>query len=425
MKIQSRSLTLILAFLFSLSTSFAQSVEEGKKLFDANCTACHAVHKEVVGPPLKDVHKRRDEAWLIKWVKNSQAVVKSGDAYANAIFKKYNGQVMQAFGSLKDGEVKSLLAYIKEESGKAPEPVPGATASTGSGSKEGSDGSSFFTPTTLVVGIGILLMLLLIWFMLGRVKHLLEEKIYVQKPELRPENYEFKFFRDTFWPWFRGLNKTVAAILGLMIFTILFAIPSSFNYANTEVGVQKGYSPSQPINFSHKIHAGDFKIDCKYCHYSVEKSKQASIPSASTCMNCHSYVQAKEKYNGKISPEINKIYTAVGFNPETKKYDGPQKPIKWVRIHNLPDHAVFNHSTHVKVGKVACQKCHGEVQEMEKVYQRNSLQMGWCIACHKESNIDLANNAYYSKLHERMKKEGKTEVKVAENGGLECSKCHY
>lgn len=421
MKINVKIAVLLFCFINGIISfaGAAPSADEGKKLFEANCASCHKVDKDLVGPALKDIDKRRDIGWIIKWVKNPQAVIKSGDAYATAIYNKFNQQNMTAFGSLKDDEIKSIVEYIKAY--VPPAPAPGTeTANDGKSVSKGADYGS----ATLIALLAIAILLIFIVMLLGRVNDVLKQRIYERKPELIPENQGYSFFRDTFMPWVRGWNKTVATVMAIVIFGVLFAY-NGFQYANNEVGVQKGYSPTQPINFSHKIHAGDYKINCQYCHSSAEKSKQASIPSLSTCMNCHSYVTAKEKYNGQTSPEIAKIYKAIGFNEQNKKYDQPQSPIKWIRIHNLPDHAVFNHSTHVKLGKVACQKCHGEVQEMEVVYQRNSLQMGWCINCHRESNVDVASNPYYEKLHARLKKEGKTEIKVAQNGGLECSKCHY
>jgi hypothetical protein len=215
-----------------------------------------------------------------------------------------------------------------------------------------------------------------------------------------------------------------------------------FQFSITEVGVQKGYAPKQPIAFSHQLHAGQLKVDCKYCHSTVEESKQASIPALNTCMNCHKGVQLTDKYNGEISPEIKKIYAALDYNPEAKpgeEYGNNPKPIKWVRIHNLPDHAYFNHAQHVKVGKQNCQTCHGAIEKMEVVQQHSSLQMGWCIDCHRSAQVDVANNNYYKALHEKAAKDiasnkskskyfaadGKVKLTPAMNGGLECSKCHY
>jgi cytochrome c551/c552 len=422
MKITNRFFLLSILTLFALTRISAQTADEGKKLFEANCQSCHAVYQDVTGPKLKDIEKRRPMDWIIKWVKNPPAMIKS-DAYAKALADKWSPTIMTAFGSLSDKEIKSIVEYIKT----APEPVTAIIDNGGGDPKDPNDkgSGSFYSSTTLIILLALVLILVMVTMLLGRVKHVLETQVWNKNPELAPDTDGKSFWKDIFWPWVAGWNKTVAVIMGLFLFLVFFAVPMGFKYANNEIGVQKGYAPAQPINFSHKIHAGDYKINCQYCHSGVEKSKQATIPSASTCMNCHTHVQAKEKYNGQISPEIQKIYTAIGYNAETRKYDKPQQPIRWVRIHNLPDHAVFNHSTHVKVGKVACQKCHGEVQEMAVVYQRNSLQMGWCINCHRESNVDVASNPYYEKLHARMKSEKKSEIKVAENGGLECSKCHY
>ena len=213
-----------------------------------------------------------------------------------------------------------------------------------------------------------------------------------------------------------------------------------FNFGVTEVAVQQGYAPTQPIKYSHKLHAGDLQIDCKYCHSTAEKSKQASVPSVNTCMNCHQVVQLRDRYDGEISPEIKKIYAAMDYNADDKTYGPNPKPIRWIRIHNLPDHAFFNHSMHVKGAGVTCQTCHGPIQTMEVVEQYATLQMGWCINCHRERKIDVENNPYYEKLHAKIKaekdnksssyakyftKDGKVNISPAENGALECSKCHY
>src|SRR5690606_25556046 len=175
------------------------------------------------------------------------------------------------------------------------------------------------------------------------------------------------------------------------------------------VGIQQHYQPKQPIAFSHKLHAGDHKIDCNYCHTSVYKGKNANIPSANICMNCHSQIKIE-------SPEIKKIYTAIEKN----------RPIEWVRIHNLPDLSYFNHSQHTTVGGIECQTCHGPIETMEVVYQYSPLTMGWCINCHRETPLNTQGNAYYDnlvKLHEG-ENSGKPFT-VSSNGGTECSKCHY
>jgi len=191
------------------------------------------------------------------------------------------------------------------------------------------------------------------------------------------------------------------------------------------VGVHEGYKPVQPIKFSHQIHAGVNKIECQYCHGGAFKSKNASIPSANVCMNCHNTITASEHYDGEISPEIAKIYRALDWNPETRTYGNNPKPIQWVRIHNLPDFAYFNHSQHVVVAGVECQTCHGPIQNMEEVYQYSPLTMKWCVDCHKKTDIK-SDNKYYEdliKAHERIKKGEK--MTAAMIGGLECGKCHY
>jgi hypothetical protein len=190
------------------------------------------------------------------------------------------------------------------------------------------------------------------------------------------------------------------------------------------VGVQQGYQPEQPIAFSHKIHAGENGVDCNYCHSGARHSKSAGVPSVNVCMNCHTYINS-----GTISgtEEISKIYNAIGFDPESKTYiEGyEQKPIKWVRIHNLPDLAYFNHSQHVNVAGVECQTCHGPIEEMAVVEQYSPLTMGWCIECHRETKVDL-DNPYYHDLNENWVKKYHGEDMTAEKiGGLECGKCHY
>ncbi len=225
-----------------------------------------------------------------------------------------------------------------------------------------------------------------------------------------------------------GFLKIMATIFVLLLGTyILFD-------SLMDIGIDQGYQPIQPIAFSHKIHAGDNKIDCEYCHSSAKNSKTSGIPSVNVCMNCHKSIS---EYTGPVTSEfskefydaeIHKIYEAIGWDPEELEYiEGyEQKPIKWVRIHNLPDFVYYNHSQHVNVAGIDCQKCHGPVEEMDEVYQYSSLTMGWCIDCHKETNVDLKGNDYYAKIHQELaKKFGVEKITVAQLGGKECGKCHY
>lgn len=394
--------------------ALGQDIANGKSLFEANCTSCHQIHSKSIGPALKDVDQRHSEAWLLKWVKNSTAMVQSGDPEAVKVFNENNKVAMNSFEFLSEGEIKDILAYIKDESGKAPEAQvadnggggetdKGTTSPAGTG-----DGGSNQWVLWILVGILTLSVLILV-----RINGFLKELILAKFPERR-EDEEPSWYNTRFVPWMRNLNPTVAGLVVVTVFSLAFG-GWYFVYANTEIGVQQGYAPTQPINFSHKIHAGDFQIDCKYCHAGVEVSKQATVPPVSTCMNCHAYIDASAKYDGNVSPEIQKVRDAYKNN----------EPIKWVRIHNLPDLAYFNHSQHVKVGKVECQTCHGPIETMDKVAQHSTLQMGWCINCHRESKVDVANNDYYEQLHADLEKRGKRSISVAHNGGLECGKCHY
>lgn len=420
-----------LFLLLSFSTRFAVAdVAEGEKLFTANCTSCHAINEKVVGPALKDVHKRREATWLIKWVKNSQALIKSGDATAVALYKENNESVMTSFENLSDAQVTSIVEYIKAESEK---PAEAATASVAGDSSTGTavaaqDG--FYNSTTFW-GLSIIaIILFVIVFILFSIRKVVDQ-LYAQKfPEAaaeekeqtiswkeRPTSVRYKLFKK---------HPVVGTIVVILAFTVVAGLVG-FDYGNKEVGVQQGYAPTQPINYSHELHAGKYKINCLYCHSGADKGKQATIPSPSTCMNCHMHVTASKNYDGKVSPEIQKIYNAVGWDADKKAYDPTkqQTPIKWVRIHNLPDLAYFNHAQHVKVGKVECQACHGPIETMKVVSQQASLQMGWCINCHREAKVDVANNDYYQKLHDDLKAQGKSYATVANVGGLECGKCHY
>ncbi len=403
-------------------------VAEGEKLFNANCVSCHAINEKIVGPALKDVHTRREEKWLISWIKNSQKMIKSGDPIAVQLNTEYNGLVMTSFEQLSDDNIKSIIEYVKQQSA-APAAPAQAAAGTGSAPAVSAESQSIYNDTTFIALALMAIILLVVVLVLYRIKQTVDG-IYMEKfgktddgltsADLVKENkstLRYKLFKK---------HPVVGAILVSLGFTVVLGI-YGFNYGNTEVGVQQDYAPTQPINYSHELHAGTYKINCLYCHSGADKSKQATIPSASTCMNCHMHVTASAKYEGKVSPEIQKIYDAVGWDGEKKMYDEskPKTPIKWVRIHNLPDLAYFNHAQHVNAGKVECQACHGPIEKMAVVAQQSTLQMGWCINCHREAKVDVANNDYYEKLHADLKAQGKSYATVEQVGGLECGKCHY
>lgn len=411
---------------------------EGKNLFEANnCGSCHALDKKVVGPALRGIHERRSEEWIIKWVRNNKKFREvDADPDAIKLYNEYGGAAMNIYENLTPAQVLNIVEYIKTAP-KAGPPV----AKKPDGEQASAPASANSTTYVLLSLVGVFFIVLLI---LSRVKSTLRkiaaEKIPGEFPleGLKPEPWYIRWMPG----FMKQMNTVVLSVLTTAVIGI-FAFVYLYSFGMTEIGVQKGYAPDQPIAYNHKLHAGDLKIDCKYCHSTVEYSKQASIPSLNTCMNCHKGVQKGSQAEGdEISPEIKKIYAALDYDPEKIGADafGPNpRPIRWVRIHNLPDHAYFNHSQHVTVGKLACQTCHGPIEKMEKVQQWSTLQMGWCIDCHRNTGIDAENNNYYKALHDKasadikangnkskyFSPDGKVKITPAMNGGLECSKCHY
>ena len=371
-------------YLFGQDTS--GDAAKGKDLFKANCAACHKLDGKLVGPPLGGITEKKSAEWLHKWIKNSKALIDAGDKDAIAIFEEYNKVPMLAYdGILSDGDIDNVLAYIADPS-KAEAAAPATPAAT--------DTPATATPDTATAS--------------------------ADTPAAAPTA-----------PKGKGSLALVLGIASAALLLIFLAIVFKTNREIMQVGVDQGYQPIQEIHYSHKIHAGDNQIDCKFCHSAARTSKTAGIPSLNVCMNCHKTIDeytgpvteqyTKEFYDG----EIQKLYDAVGWDPENMAYTGVQKPVKWTRIHNLPDHVYFNHSQHVTVAGVACQQCHGDVQTMEVVEQPAPLTMGWCINCHRTTDVNDAN-PYYEKIHEQLaKKYGKEKLTIAELGGLECGKCHY
>ena len=374
-------------------------VTNGRVLFEENCSICHAIDEKIIGPPLRDVHKRRPEAWMIRFIRNSQKVIQSGDEYAVQLYEEYGKTQMTAF-DFSDEEILSIIDYIKSESEKSLE----VTDSAGTSMETPSIHSDTRTPAYLffIIG-GIFLLLVLFLVILSIVLMLLRRSIADDKtlaPEAREEALE-----GVNWRKFLSSYGLVGFAVFLLC-AVLFKMVIDGLYT---VGVQQYYEPTQPIAFSHKLHAGTHKIDCNYCHTGVRKSKHANIPSANICMNCHNEIK-------KDSPEVQKIYTALSTNT----------PIEWVRVHNLPDLAYFDHAQHVAVGKVACQTCHGPVEEMEVVYQHANLTMGWCVNCHRETAVQTKDNQYYERLLQFHEEKGiKAAMNVQDIGGLECARCHY
>ena len=376
------------------------------------------MNKRAVGPALAGVTAKYEREWLYSWIKNSTAMVKSGDAQAVAIFEEYNGSVMTSFPQLSKEDIDNILAYTDytppATSTTAAQPVATAANTQGSLSND------------IILGVLVLVLAALV-VMLFLVTKTLKQIAAVNGIEVVKKE---KVKRTPLW-------KAYAQNPFLVFVTVIFLLLSSayvgYSYL-MQIGIDQGYMPIQPIHYSHKIHAGDNQIECKYCHSSARVSKHSGIPSLNVCMNCHMNIA---EYNGEedlekgytkefYTNEIKKLYKAVGWDENTQSYTGETQPVKWVRIHNLPDFVYFNHAQHVSVAGVECQKCHGPVEEMEIMYQHSPLTMGWCINCHRETNVNVKDNGYYTKIHEELsKKYGVEKLTAAQMGGLECGKCHY
>jgi len=378
-------------------------VKNGENLFKGNCTVCHAINEVIIGPALRDVHERQTEEWIYAFIKNSQKVIKSGDEYAVNLYNEYNKTLMTSF-DFSDEELNAILTYIKDESSREIQVVV-ADADQG---LEGGEVSSV-SSDNLYISLGLnLILLLIIIFVLFRFTNLSKKYVLLKDNQskgklLDEEDLEVVKSQFNFKKFIKS-NKFV----GIISFIFIAVFVKSCIDGLYTIGIQQNYQPTQPIAFSHKIHAGQYEIDCNYCHTGVNISKSANIPSVNICMNCHGVINTDK-------PEIQKILTAYEEN----------RPIEWVRVHNLPDLAYFNHKQHVAVGGIECATCHGPIEEMDVVYQYSELTMGWCINCHRETEVNAKGNDYYKKLVELHNSSSKKPMKVEDIGGLECSKCHY
>ena len=414
---------LILTFL--ASSLWAQDADpaKGKSLFNTNCAACHQLDKKMTGPALRNVETRLseteglDRTWLYAWIRNSAGMIKSGDAYANKIYTEYNNSAMTAFPQLSDTELNDILAYTAQPKAA---PVTQATSDVVGGGVPSTGGAD--NNQILLAGLALLFGLLAIGlFMVRKTLHRFAMANDIDLPVDKPKST----------PIWIAFAQNQFLVLVTAIFFLLASGYFVYGFL-MQIGIDQGYEPVQPIHYSHKIHAGENKIDCNYCHSSARVSKHSGIPSLNICMNCHKSIY---EYNGPTTAEytkdfydneIKKLYKAVGWDDANQVYTGKTQPVKWVRIHNLPDFAYFNHSQHVTVAGIECQTCHGPVEEMEIMSQYAPLTMGWCINCHRETNVKVTDNAYYDKIHDELsKKYGVEELTAALMGGLECGKCHY
>lgn len=466
-----KRITWVFALLLATSATLlaGPTKEVGKELFTANCASCHNknMKDKLTGPALGGAQGRwGDDKALYSWIRNSQALIGTGQPRAVELWNTWKPTLMNSFTGLKDDDIASILLYIEDVYTK---PAPGPVAPVAGGTTPTEDSGSMW----LFVGLGLLLALLAFALMriidhLGNVSRVAEGGQPIEKS------------------WVNTLSSK--GFIAFLVFASTLILGYKTVDNATRMGREQNYEPDQPIKFSHKLHAGTNKIDCQYCHDSARRSKHSGIPGTNTCMNCHSAVKKGSQYG---TAEITKIFASIGFDPSTSTYiqdynnksekevediykkwigqeymadksltalddngrsvvdnqwDGIVKalkndsngkiqgPIEWTRIHNLPDHAYFNHAQHVNIGQVACQKCHGPVQEMDVVYQYSSLGMGWCISCHRETEVKFGNgfyknyNAAYIKAHKKELGKSDTEadkIVVEDVGGLECQKCHY
>lgn len=435
-----------LSFTYNIHAQDNGDPAIGEKLFQGNCASCHFPHKDMTGPALQGARQRwidnSSEENFYAWIKNSQNVIKGGDAYANELFSSWGGSVMTP-QAVTDEQIDHIFAYIETApvptGGPAPAGTEGPVQVTG-----GDDSTSLYwwlLAGLLIVVIGV------VGGVKGNLAALSRDQDGEEQPEQLPLGQSARG-----WAW---RNR---GWFGVTVFVAVILLLAGGMVKLLDVGVYEDYKPEQPIAYSHEIHAGDLGIDCKYCHNAVTKSKHATIPSVNVCMNCHKTVHDGRTEEG--TEEISKIHDAAGFDKATNTYSGETKPIEWVKVHNLPDHVYFNHSQHVVAGGVDCKQCHGNMKkesvarvmttedlnnvgvtdddydENKVKFTKPTLTMGWCIECHRASGIDLANapeGSYYNMIHERLLKDKDTYqryleddiVTVGELGGLECAKCHY
>lgn len=343
--------------------TFAQDEEENSDfqrqaaLFSQHCTKCHTIGKgDRVGPDLKDVTKKRERQWLENFIWKPSRYLDQ-DPIAKEMLEKFNGVRMTDLG-LSTDQVKDLLIYIE-------------TVSEG--------------PV----------------FDLGDAAPLSEERIAdkVAMPD------------ELTGVWWQGAVLTLAvAGVGVALWVFawksvalsLFVLCIGLGYLSFGgrahhhlPGDNQGYTPAQPIAYSHKLHAGDLNISCLYCHHGAEKGPVAGVPSVNVCMNCHGIVTMDGK-----SPELQKLYDIWN-----SRNDPEPKRLEWVRVHNLPSFVSFSHMAHVQ-NNIQCQECHGPVQTMDVLRQASNLTMGFCVNCHRHDG-----------------KPAPTHWKRAE-GTLDCVACH-
>ncbi|WP_214072114.1 cytochrome c3 family protein [Mucilaginibacter sp. dw_454] len=412
----SKTVLLLACFtVWGISAKAQGDPAKGEAIFKANCTSCHKIDSRMTGPALGPViSSETDDKWLASWIRNNQALIAAKDPKALKIWNEYSQASMSVFTQLSDDDIANVIAYVRADWKKIQDDQKKAAPAAGAVAED--KGPSDLAVYAL---IGVIVVALIIILVLNNIIATLERLIGGQRLlPVEAEITESEVAADKYALLKRILKNK--KLVFFIIFAGTIAMCSWGWVALWNTNVHQGYQPVQPIKFPHDLHAGVMQIQCQYCHSGAYKSKNASIPSLNVCMNCHKTVKTE-------SLEIHKIYDALGYDPQTQKYDSLKaRPIQWIRIHNLPDFAYFNHSQHVKVGGIKCQQCHGPVETMKEVYQYSPLTMKWCIQCHKRTDINMKGNAYYENMiavHDLIKKGVK--VTPAQLGGIECGKCHY
>ncbi|WP_341658852.1 c-type cytochrome [Blattabacterium cuenoti] len=409
-------------------------VENGMELFKKNCTACHSIdlRKKMIGPALHGVTEKRNRKWLHQWIKNNKSLRESGDKDALEIYKEYGNIEMNSFPQLSEKQIDDILFFIKNPN--SIKKKDNHEINHNNEDHENNEEENQFLVKLIIFCFGIL-SLILLWI-LYRIQILIR---LINEGETKVSTFRKKnFIINVLYKTILGNDKKKWYLFSCFTgFFLLFGIYETWNFL-MKIDVNKGYKPEQPIYFSHKIHSGINKIDCQYCHSSAKYGKVSGIPSVNVCMNCHITIHEyngdyleKGKSRDEYNKEIQKIYKAIGWDPETRKYSKKIHPIQWVRIHNMPDFVYFDHSQHILTGKksikklkkvnLVCNACHGEVQKMDTVEMSNDFTMEWCISCHKNVGIDKKNKYYKEYFPSKTNKK----ITVDMIGGTECAKCHY
>ncbi len=439
---------LVFPLLLFVFISISYYSQDGEKLFKANCASCHNPIKNATGPKLQGVKDKWAHAGegdlMYEWVKNPAGLYGSGKSKQAKSIWNYSPTAMTAQGHLSNEEIDAVFAYVDAYTAPVKD-LSNDVAQTSGSTDEGSSLIWWF-----IAGV-LILIIVTVSGVKRQLSYTLAEKEGNPKDPNVPLSAHVQSWMVRNW-------------FAFILILVSFLIMSGVELANRayQVGVFDDYQPSQTIAYSHKLHAGDMGIDCKYCHHSAVKSKHAGIPSLNVCMNCHKTVQ-EGTVTGK--EEIAKIHDHVGYNVSKQDYnkdvDGNriEKPMVWNKAHNLPDHVFFSHQQHVheNTGNIDCRQCHGPVEtytlgrisstEEINAYAKTDegaergivqltkpiLTMGWCIECHNKKEIDLTSTGYYEEIHNRLKNNPTAmskilkdkKVTVKELGGWECAKCHY